>query len=109
TVYPIEYYYRGDARITTIPLWDRSVTGPIPPFSSEKLAEEVPQIVEGYETLWLLLSYDQGYEEEVRLYFDERYDRLEHVPFSSGLNLYGYKLRYDEKPFSQVLEEVREE
>jgi mannosyltransferase len=95
TVYPIEYYYRGEAELITLPLWDRYAYGPIPVFDKARLAEEVTATTEGHQTVWLLLSYDQGYEKEVKLYFDTNFERTTEVNFSPGLNLYGYKIRYD--------------
>jgi len=32
TIYPIEYYYKGQAGIDTIPKWNRFAHGPIPSF-----------------------------------------------------------------------------
>ncbi len=95
TIYPIEYYYHGQSQIVTLPLWDRYVTGPIPPFSEEKLPEEVTTIKGDHQILWLLLSYDQGYEEKIKLYFDKNFEKIDQKNFSPGLNLYAYKLRYD--------------
>lgn len=95
TIYPVEYYYSGPSELTTLPLWDRFVTGPIPNFEEEKMPDEVEQIKGDHEYVWLLLSYDQGYEEQVRLYFDTHFERVFLEQFSPGLALYKYKLRYD--------------
>ncbi len=84
TVYPVEYYYRGPARLETIPLWNQYAFGPIPAFSTSNLPNEVVTLTANHKNLWLLLSYDQGYEETVRIYFDThiRNDFLKKV-FSS--------------------------
>ncbi|MDE2041393.1 MAG: hypothetical protein KGI59_03380, partial [Patescibacteria group bacterium] len=103
TVYPFEYYYRGPDSIQTLPLWDRYATGPIPAFSETELTADVQTIKDSHQTLWLLLSYDQGYEQAIRMYFDTHYERTDNVNFSPGLNLYAYKLRYDQHPLSAVL------
>jgi hypothetical protein len=95
TVYPIEYYYKGQANIETLPIWNRRAVGPIPPFDSGKLPEEVETLRSSHERAFLLLSYDQGYEDDVRIYFDEHFHRLEAREFSPGLRLYVYQLRYD--------------
>ncbi len=95
TIYPIEYYYRGQAPITTIPLWNRYAYGPIPPFSAEKLPAQVDSITADHQNVWLLLSYDQGYEQQVKAYFDTHYQRLLAITFSHDLTLYVYKIRYD--------------
>ena len=80
--------------ITTLPIWDRFIVGSIPPFDPATLPAQVEQIKGDHQNLWLLLSYDQGYEEELRLYFDTHFQRLGEYDFSPGLRLYEYKLRY---------------
>lgn len=95
TVYPVEYYYRGTAPIATIPAWDRYSFGPIPAFASERLPQEVDNTIRDHQYAWLLLSYDQGYEEEVRVFFDENLERVAMLEFSPGLTLWVYKIRYD--------------
>lgn len=95
TVYPVEYYYRGATEISTLPIWNRFVTGPIPAFDEATLPDEVAALKDRHDKAYLLLSYDQGYEEKIRLYFDSNFHRLDVKNFSPGLNLYVYQLRYD--------------
>ncbi len=95
TVYPVEYYYRGTALLATLPAWDRYAYGPIPEFSEERLETDVAALTEAHQYAWVLLSYDQGYQEEVRQYFETNYARILEREFSPGLTLYQYKLRYD--------------
>ena len=95
TVYPVEYYYRGKAAVRTLPQWNRFTPGPIPSLSEEKLPEEAAAVAGSHEKAWLLLSYDQGYNEAVRMYFDSNFERLFSRTFSPELNLYEYRLRYD--------------
>lgn len=94
TVYPIEYYYTGTARIATIPEWDRYKRGSIPPFSLTDLEKSMNQYKKDYYHVYLVLSYDQGYEKTIRKYFD-RYQLLMHERFSEGLEVREYRLRYD--------------
>lgn len=95
TVYPVEYYYRGSAPIRTLPAWNQYAFGPIPEFSPERLPGEVKAVTANYQNVYLLLSYDQGYEQQIKEYFDSNYQRLSAQTFSNDLNLYVYKLRYD--------------
>jgi uncharacterized membrane protein len=95
TVYPVEYYYKGQAEIATLPIWNRFVTGPIPAFNEAELPEQVGVLKASHEKAYVLLSYDQGYEETIRLYMDKNFERLEMKTFSPGLTLYVYRLRYD--------------
>jgi len=96
TIYPVEYYYRGTAEIQTLPIWDQTAHGAIPAYSKADLPKEVDQLKANHQTLWLLLSYDQGYEKDIKLYFDTHFQRTESIPYSNDLNLYAYKLRYDQ-------------
>lgn len=93
TVYPIEYSYDGTTRITTIPKWNRFQAGAIPAFSIQELDARMEQYEKQYERIFLVLSYDQGYEDEIRKYFDD-YQLLERQHLSPILEIRVYKLRY---------------
>jgi mannosyltransferase len=95
TVYPIEYYYRGPAAIETLPIWDRFKVGGMPAFSEAGLPQDVATIKGRHHVMWLVLSYDQGYQKNIELYMDTNFERLEEKQFSPGLTLRAYKLRYD--------------
>ncbi|MES2437350.1 MAG: glycosyltransferase family 39 protein [Patescibacteria group bacterium] len=101
TRYPVEYYYRGPAELTTLPIWNQ-LTGAMPQFSEEKLPEEINTIKQGHKIAWVLLSYDQGYSETIRLYMDNNFERIDTHVFSPDLKLYVYKLNYDEPIFGQA-------
>ena len=95
TIYPVQYYYRGPATVSTLPVWNQFAVGPIPAFSAQKLPAEVAQTTESDQNVYLLLSYNQGYEENIKRYFDSHYDRLYVHTFSHDLTLYVYRLRYN--------------
>lgn len=103
TLYPVEYYYRGAAPMATLPQWNQYAHGAIPSYSPETLPQEVTELAGAHQNLWLLQSYDQGYNEEVKQYFDSNYHLLLSQNFSPGLNLYKYQLRYD-TPLAQLNE-----
>lgn len=94
TVYPFEYYYDGRAQIKTLPLWDRSSVGAIPGYDSSKLTSQVDALKKDHQYLYLLLSYDQGYEKEVQQYFDRNLERAEVKTFSHDMTLYTYRVGY---------------
>lgn len=96
TIYPIEYYYEGGAKVTTQPQWDRFSQGAIPAFNKDTLDEETDSLTGSYQRAWLVLSFDQGYNEDLKDYYDNHYQRLEKKEFSPNLTVYSYKLRYDE-------------
>lgn len=93
--YPVEYYYRGAARLSTFPRWDRFAKDAVPQeFSPDSLAQAASGWADVYSRVYILLGYDQGYNEQIRLYMDKHYQRLDMRTFSPGLTLYVYKLRY---------------
>lgn len=103
TIYPVEYYYDGVAPISTLPYWDRYEQGPIPSFSPETLPDDITNLTDSYERVWVMLSYDQGYESEIRQYFETHYHRIEERTYSPGLTLALYRLRYDTASAQQDL------
>lgn len=95
TRYPVEYYYSGDAKLVTFPHWERHLELPaIPPYQEQDLAGAIEEWRGQYTKLYVLTSYDQGYEEELRLYLDHHVERIDAKTFSPGLTLYVYRLRY---------------
>ncbi|MDQ3239346.1 MAG: glycosyltransferase family 39 protein [bacterium] len=95
TVYPIEYTYQGQARITTIPEWNRYVQGSIPEFTTTKLEKQINEYKTQYTKVYVVLSYDQGYENKIKDYMDKRFELSKAQKFSQGLEVRSYILRYD--------------
>lgn len=102
TVYPVEYYYTGEAALTTLPVWNRLQSGAIPSFSTSTLQANL-ETFQNYEKLWLIASYDQGYQETLRIYLDTHFERLDVEHFSPGLDLYAYRLRYDDATLADAV------
>lgn len=96
TIYPVEYYYHAPSRIITIPQWNRYQTGAIPPFKLEEAINQIDEYKKYYDRIFLLTSYDQGYELELVNYFDTHFHRLEITEFSPGITLRVYRLGYFE-------------
>jgi uncharacterized membrane protein len=94
TLYPVLYYYDGPADLETLHIWDRSKSGSIPAFNESTLTKDVQTLTAGHNNLWLLLSYDQGYQSKIQFYFDTHFQRIDKQNFSPKLDLYEYKLRY---------------
>lgn len=101
TIYPIEYSYEGKARISTIPEWNRYSEGSIPAFSENNLEEQIKRYKKQYAKIIVVFSYDQGYEVNIRKYFDLNYQLVGNKSFSPGLDVRSYKLRYDIEDESQ--------
>jgi mannosyltransferase len=96
TAYPFEYYYNGPTNITTMPYWNPYTTGAIPPFSENEMINQVNAIKADHNRAWVLLSYNQGYQENIYNYFETHFQRIDHQSFSPGLDLYVYQLRYSQ-------------
>jgi mannosyltransferase len=98
TVYPVEYYHQGPAEIKTIPLWDRQNVGTLPAFDKATLPQQVTELTEGHDNIYLLLSYDQGYEKDIYNYFNDHFERVSTKEFSDKMTLYVYRVGYRETP-----------
>lgn len=95
TIYPVQYYYHSPAMLSTLPVWNQYASGPIPAFSEEALPAEVASTTASDQNAYLLLSYNQGYEQDIKRYFDLHYQRLYAHTYSHDLSLYVYRLRYN--------------
>jgi len=95
TIYPTEYYYDAPAKLTTQPIWNRFDGGAVPGYDEETVKAETDQNVLPYQYAYLMLSYDQGYNEKLQKYYDSRFERVMMKDFSDGLAIYKYKIRYD--------------
>jgi uncharacterized membrane protein len=96
TIYPVEYYYDGEAKLTTQPIWDRFSSGSVPGYDEALVAEQTQTNTMSYRYAWLVLSYDQGYNEKLKSHYDDSFEKVSEQKFSPGLVVYQYKLRYDE-------------
>ncbi|WNV75880.1 glycosyltransferase family 39 protein [Geodermatophilus sp. DSM 44513] len=104
TVYPFEYYYDGAARVSTLPVWDRQEATPA--FDAAALPGQVDSLIAGHQYLHLVLSYDQGYEEQVFQHFEGRFERISSQELSPGLRLLVYRVGYSELPPAGQLDGV---
>jgi len=104
TVYPFEYYYDGAARVSTLPVWDRQEATPA--FDAGQLPAQVDSLIDGHQYLYLVLSYDQGYEEQVFQHFEGRFERTGAQELSPGLRLLVYRVGYSELPPAGQLDGV---
>jgi mannosyltransferase len=91
TIYPFYYYYNGSAKLSTIPQWD--LTTAIPEFTESNLALQMQDFKSKNNRLYLVLSYDQGYEQKIKTYADSNFKLLSQQTFSPKLNLYVYDLK----------------
>jgi len=99
TVYPVEYYYKGTAKLTTQPIWNRFESGSVPAYDPATVEAQTKENVGSYQNAWLMLSYDQGYNAKLKDYYDGHYQKVSEHKFSPGLSVYEYRIRYD-KPLT---------
>lgn len=98
TVYPFEYYYKGDNQIRTLPIWDRQNPGGIPPFNASTLDDEVKKLNKSHDYVYLLASHDQGYEDKIIQYYLNNFERTKTKQYSEDMTLYIFKVGYDKRP-----------
>ena len=91
TVFTFDYYYNGSNELVTIPFWDRKTT--IPRFDRTVMESQINSLALNHNKVYLLLSYDQGYEKEIKQFCDDNFFRSEAITFSPKLNLYVYDLK----------------
>ena len=68
----------------------------MPAFDPQRLPEDVERLVEGHQYLYVLLSYDQGYEEDVYQYFEHNFERTSSSSPSPGMRLLVYRVGYSD-------------
>lgn len=94
TIYPFEYYYDGAATVSTLPIWNRQNAQPA--FDADRLPQEVEALADGRQYVYLLLSYDQGYEDTIYQYFEQNYEQTAAYSPSPGLRLFVYRVGYSD-------------
>ncbi len=103
SVYPFNYYYDGDSRVMTLPIWDRTVPGAIPAFDPAQLDKQAKQLNRNHQYVYLLLSSDQGYQEDIFQYYEQRFENTASMRFSPDLELQVYRVGYSQiKPYSEL-------
>jgi len=94
TIYPFEYYYDGAAKVTTLPEWNRQEAAPS--FDPATMPAQVQSLAAGHQYVYLLLSYDQGYEDDIYQYFASNYELTASTSPSPGLRMLVYRVGYSE-------------
>ena len=99
TLYPFEYNYGfGAAQVRTLPEWDGRATTGIPAFNAGQLGSQVHALSDGHQNAYILLSYDQGYESNIKDYFQSHYPLISQHEYSRDLTLYVYQLNPTSAP-----------
>ena len=65
-------------------------------FDEAALPAQVDELVAGHQRVYLLLSYDQGYEDAVEQYFRSQYQQVYAQEVSPGVQLVGFRTGYSQ-------------
>lgn len=95
TIIPLEYQFKKPNRMDTVPRWNRYFPGPIPSYDPEEFENQIENYKQIYTRLFVVLSYDQGYEAEIKDYLDHNLERLKIRNITPKMKLLVYRLRYD--------------
>lgn len=109
TSYPFQYYWEGSAAVTTLPVWNRFEAGDAPAFDPATLPAQAEALKVSHHSAWLVLSYDQGYEQTIVDYFDTHFERRQVRTPSPGLLVIEYRLRYDQPDTGKLLEHLNQQ
>ncbi len=105
-VYPFQYYYRGMAQVTSMPIWDKR-KGAIPLATRERIEADA-EIVKGHhKRIFLFMADNLEGATEVKDYFDSNLRKLEKRQFSRTLWLHVYQAEYLEEKYEVYYEVVR--
>jgi cellulose synthase (UDP-forming) len=91
SIYPFGYYYRGSARLTTLPQLSGVVPTSSSVFSAAPLPLQVDKINRSHQHIYLLVSRYQGYEKQIVEYYDTHSQKISEQQFPSSLMLFVYK------------------
>jgi hypothetical protein len=90
TIFPFEYYYKGNLPVGALPPLGND--GASFTFRRTTIRSEIARTVEGFDRVWLIQSYDQGYETDLRYLFNNLYENLAVQEISAGLTVQLYKI-----------------
>ncbi|OHA80896.1 MAG: hypothetical protein A2675_02285 [Candidatus Yonathbacteria bacterium RIFCSPHIGHO2_01_FULL_51_10] len=95
-VYPTQYYYHGDAMLTTYPIWDKRKGG-IPAITDEILEQDLRAIKVGHSRIFFLVSTDLYGSKESKTYLDTHLTKIAKHQFSKNLWVHVYQAEYASK------------
>jgi hypothetical protein len=90
-MYPFGYYYRGDARLTTLPQLDSVVPTHSSTLSAAPLPLQVDKINRSHQYIYLLVSRYHGHQKQIVEYYDTHCQKISEQRFPSSLTLFVYK------------------
>lgn len=102
-IYPVEFYHKGPMTIETVPDWNRLVRGPLPEFDDDRVGVFADELGKDHRIIWVVLGYDQGYEDGVISSLSGKYQRVLDQPFGQSLRLQAYEADRDPVDYRAAL------
>lgn len=93
TIYPMQYYYNGKAKMVTLPLWDKK-KGAIPILNEQNLEKDIKTISIGHKILYLVVTTNLSDSNEVKEFLDGRFKKIEKIQISKNIQVNAYDIKY---------------
>lgn len=94
TIYPINYYYNGTAKLATIPVWNKR-RGGIPDYNEERVSTDAKSLQDYHVRMFLVLTTNLENSDKIKTYFDTHYTKLEKHQFSQNIWVEVYQAEYE--------------
>jgi mannosyltransferase len=105
TLFPVQYYYSGNSKVLSMPIWDRTELL-LPEATPERLKADSTYIQQGHRRIYLIVTLDLDEGHDVKQYLDHNYTKLDQVQFSKHLWVEVYQAEY---PATDTYQAVRPE
>ena len=93
TLYPFQYYYSGNSRVSSLPMWNKKKGG-IPETTLQKVEEDAQMLQKGHQRMFLLITMNLNGSDMVKTYLDTHYTKLEKRQFSKDIWVHVYQAEY---------------
>lgn len=93
-IYPFQYYWRGTAHVTTMPIWDKR-KGAIPLPTPERLEKDAEIIKGNHRRIFLVAAQDLAGATQAKEHFDGSLTKLSKEQFSKNLWVHVYRAEYE--------------
>ena len=101
-IYPFQYYWKGAARVTTMPIWDKR-KGAIPLATPARLGQDAEIIKGSHRRIFLVVAQDLAGAVLAKEHFDRSLTKLSKEQFSKNLWVHVYKAEYEEATSTEPL------
>ena len=92
-IYPFQYYYNGNTRVSTMPIWNKKKGG-IPQTTIERVQNDTETLRRGHQRMFLVLTSGLEGSDLVKMYFDNSFTKLDKQQFSKDVWIHVYQGEY---------------